>query len=261
MIQISDKLQPAFGQALSGIDDIKHGFFTRHGGTSTGLYQGLNVGLGSDDNQTNVIQNRNRVAAYFDVAPTHLATPYQIHSPDVVIVDNPIIEPRPKADAVVTATPGIIAGILTADCGPVLFADKKANIVGAAHAGWKGATGGVLESTIDAMVSLGSKLENIVAVLGPTISQKNYEVSTDFADNIFSLSKENERYLIPSIKQSHFMFDLPTYIVDRLAHAGVQSSWTGQCTYALENEFFSYRRTTHRKEPDFGRQISAITIK
>lgn len=260
MIQISDKIEPVLDSAIASLDNVEHGFFTRHGGVSSGIYQGLNVGLGSDDERQKVVENRNRVAGFFNISPTHLATTYQVHSPDVIIIDKPIEEPRPKVDAVVTATPGIIASVLTADCGPVLFADANAGIVGAAHAGWKGATGGVLESTVNAMISLGSKPENIIATLGPTISQENYEVGADFAQNLLSLDKSNEQYLALSINPSHFMFDLPSYIVTRLAGTGVQASWTGHCTYEQEAEFFSYRRTTHRKEPDYGRQISAITL-
>ncbi len=241
---------------------IVHGFFTRKGGRSIGLYDSLNCGLGSADDREPVLANRALVAGHLGVKDGHLATPHQVHSPDVLVVDKPWARnERPVADAVVTRTPGLAIGVLTADCGPVLFADAKAGIVGAAHAGWKGATGGVLENTIAAMESLGAQRENIIATLGPTISQRNYEVGPEFVERLLTLDKTNERYLAPSGKSGHASFDLPGYIVTRLEKAGTQARWTGQCTYADEPRFYSYRRTTHRGEPDYGRQISCILIR
>lgn len=242
------------------LNSIDHAFFTRDGGSSKGIYKGLNVGLGSNDNRETVLKNRALTTAHLNVPSTHLATPYQIHSPNAIIVYEPMSGEKPKADAVVTSTPGLMVGILTADCGPVLFADEKAGIVAAAHAGWKGATSGILENTITTMESLGADRNNIIAVLGPTISQENYEIGPDFAKNLILLDKNNNAYLIKSINEGHFMFDLPNYIIDRLNNLHIQASWTGHCTYANEKELFSYRRTTHNKEPDYGRQLSAIKL-
>lgn len=252
-------LKPIQSDKLSS-NNVSHAFFTRQGGLSKGIYQGLNVGLGSDDDKSMIVKNRALTAAHLKVPETHLATPYQIHSPDVIIIDQPILGDKPKADAIVTKTCGLMIGILTADCGPVLFADKDAGVIAAAHAGWKGATSGILENTIAEMETLGAKKERIVAVLGPTISQDNYEVGPEFAENLNSLDKNNNTYLIRSANKGHFMFDLPQYIVDRLSKIEVQASWTGQCTYVETNQLFSYRRTTHNKEADYGRQLSAIKL-
>lgn len=252
-------LKPIQCDALKS-NSINHAFFTRQGGVSKGIYEGLNVGLGSNDNQEDVIKNRALASKHLNVPARHLATPNQVHSANAVIVNEPMTGEKPKADAVVTSTKNIMVGVLTADCGPVLFSDKSAGVVAAAHAGWKGATSGVLESTIQAMCSLGATPKNIIAILGPTISQENYEVGPEFADNLNSLDNSNKMYLINSNQKAHFMFDLPKYIVDRLNNLGVQASWTGQCTYSNENDLFSYRRTTHRKEPDYGRQLSAICL-
>lgn len=236
-------------------------FFTRPGGVSEGIYSGLNVGLGSDDNRENVLQNRAKVAHHMNVPATSLLSPYQIHSPDVLAVDADWPEGyRPKVDALVTKTPGLAIGVLTADCGPVLFLDAENKVAGAAHAGWKGATGGVLENTVSAMETLGAERDRIVAVLGPTISSANYEVGPEFVDRLIELDSKNEAYLSPSTNPDHAMFDLPSYIVARLKGEGITASWTGNCTYADEENFFSYRRTTHRAESDYGRQISAISL-
>lgn len=253
-------LKPITCDALK-LDSINHAFFTRQGGVSKGIYEGLNVGLGSDDNQEAVITNRALAATHLNVSANYLATPYQIHSAKAVIVNDPMTGEKPKADAVVTNKKGIMVGVLTADCGPVLFADEKAGIVAAAHAGWKGATSGILENTIKTMCSLGATPKNIIAILGPTISQEIYEVGPEFAENLISLDKGNDAYLINSKQKAHFMFDLPQYIVDRLGKQDVQANWSGHCTYSNEDALFSYRRTTHRKEPDYGRQLSAICLK
>lgn len=242
--------------------NIRHGFHTRIGGVSTGIYQGLNVGLGSDDNRDNVIENRRRVARHEGVASENLVTVYQVHSPDIITVDSPLpLEQRPQADGMVTTEPGITLGVMTADCGPVLFADAGNGVIGACHSGWKGATGGVLENTINAMEALGAKRTQINAVLGPTISAENYEVGPEFVDRLLSLDESNEHYLTPSTTPGHSMFDLPAYIITRLVKAGVNAQWTGHCTYADEERFYSYRRKTHRNEPDYGRQISVISIR
>lgn len=239
---------------------IRHGYFTRNGGVSTGIYQGLNIGTGSDDDQALVAENRARVAAWMGVPASHLLTAWQIHSPDVVIAREPFAGERPKADAIVTDRPGIAIGASTADCGPVLFADAGARIIGAAHAGWKGAFTGVLENTIAAMESLGARRENIIAVVGPSIGPDNYEVGPEFVARFVEADSENARYFVPSAHAGHSMFDLASYTVDRLGRAGVTAEGLGRCTYAEEDLFYSYRRTTHRKEPDYGRQVSAIVL-
>ena len=256
-----NKPAPINVPSLSAESGIRHGFFTRYGGVSSGIYKGLNVGIGSSDEPPKVRENRARVSAYFDLGPEKLVSPHQVHSADAVMVDRPFPAERPKADAVVTNTPGLLLGILTADCGPVLFADSRNRVIGAAHAGWQGAVNGILENTVDAMVELGAKKPDIVAVLGPTISRKNYEVGPEFVERLVRLDQQNSQWLVPSTNPGHAMFDLPGYIVRRLANIGVSAQWTGHCTYGDEDSFFSYRRTTHRKEPDYGRQISAICLR
>ena len=239
--------------------NLKSAFFTRRGGASVGLYEGLNVGLGSKDEAGNVRENRSRATQWIGAGQDDVVTPYQVHSADVHVATGPLpdaIAERPKCDAVVTDRPGLAIGVVTADCGPVLFADPEAGLVGAAHAGWKGAVGGILEATVESMVALGADRERIHAVLGPTISQANYEVGPEFIERFGA--DECEQWFIRSERADHFMFDLPGYILNRLGRAGVKGSWTGHCTYADEATFFSYRRTTHCDEPDYGRQLSAI---
>jgi len=244
------------------LDGIAHGFFTRQGGVSDGIYQSLNIGLGSDDDRGRVLENRTRVADSFGVSPENLLSPYQIHSPDVIAVSGPWSEDADrKADALVTGTPGVAVGVATADCGPILFADPEAGVIGAAHAGWKGAITGVLQNTVAVMEALGASRRNIAAVLGPAISQKAYEVGPEFHARFVQEAPGNARYFQPSGREGHFMFDLPAFITDTLRQldlGGVND--LGLCTYADEDRFFSYRRTTHRKEPDYGRQISAIVL-
>ncbi|MEK1888641.1 MAG: peptidoglycan editing factor PgeF [Phyllobacterium sp.] len=241
-------------------DRIAHGFFTRKGGVSDGIYRGLNVGSGSKDNQERVRENRRRVAESLGAPLTHLVTVHQVHSPDVITVNAPFVGTRPDADAMVTATPGIVIGSLSADCGPILFADRDAKVVGSAHAGWRGAIGGVLENTVEAMIALGAKRDRIQAVLGPTIGPDNYEVGGEFYDQFVESDASYREFFQPSRNNGHKMFDLWGFIVARLQKAGVNATALRRCTYADEDQFFSYRRTTHRKEPDYGRQISAITI-
>src|SRR5690606_162891 len=238
----------------------RHGFFTRAGGVSEGIYRGLNAGVGSDDAGDKVAENRAGVAAWMGVAPDRLVTLYQVHSPDALVVREAFGTPRPKADAMVTDRPGLALGVLAADCGPVLYADGEAGVIGAAHAGWKGALTGVLEATIDAMERLGARRERIAAVLGPSIGPENYEVGPEFVQRFIEADPANEDYFAPSPQAGHAMFDLNRYTVDRLLRAGVAASAIGRCTYADEANFFSYRRATHRKEPDYGRQISAIVL-
>lgn len=241
---------------------VAHGFFTRIGGKSVGLYESLNAGLGSADDREPVLANRALIAGHLGASENFLATPHQVHSADVLVLEKPWEKnQRPIADAVVTTVPGLALGVLTADCGPVLFADAEARVVGAAHAGWKGATGGVLENTISKMEELGAKRRAINATLGPAISQRNYEVGPEFVERLHALDRANDAFLAASGKPGHALFDLPAYILGRLERAGVQARWTGQCTYADAGRFFSYRRTTHRGEPDYGRQISCILIR
>jgi YfiH family protein len=250
---------PIKDATLEGNGATTHGFFTREGGVSTGIYRGLNTGIGSDDDRDSVIENRRRVASALGVEADALATPYQIHSDKVAIV-SVIPEDRPQVDAFVTAQSGIALGILTADCGPVIFSDHEAGVIGVAHAGWKGATGGVLENAVLAMESLGAKRHSIRAVLGPTIGPANYEIGPDLIALLQGLNPNNAKFLSRSERDSHAMFDLPAYILARLSAFGVDAKWTGHCTYADEERFYSYRRKTHRHEPDYGRQISAICL-
>ena len=252
--------QPKTIPLLNG-GNIQHGFFTRKGGVSMGIYAGLNIGIGSNDDQRLVTENRRRAAAHFHADVASLLTPWQVHSADAIIVDGPFQGERPKADGIVTATPGLAIGVVTADCGPILFSDPKAGVIGAAHAGWKGALNGVLENTIAAMEELGAKRGNICAALGPCISQKNYEVGTEYRTIFTGRDPSSSRFFVPSVNAGHSLFDLWSYIVHRLDQAGVKPGLLGDCTYADEANYFSYRRTTHRKEPDYGRQISAISIR
>ncbi|MGO4526886.1 peptidoglycan editing factor PgeF [Microvirga sp. 2MCAF35] len=247
--------------ALSSRPGIRHAFFTRQGGTSDGIYTSLNGGIGSSDEPAKVQENRRRMTQILGIDQDALISVYQVHSPDVVFVEGPWQGERPKADAMVTATPGLALGITTADCGPVLLADTQARVIGAAHAGWRGAVTGVLESTIAAMERLGARRENIVAVLGPTISQKAYEVGPDFIQRFANEAAGHERFFKDAERSDHAMFDLPGFIGARLEAAGIGTfTDLGLCTYSDEERFFSYRRTTHRKEPDYGRLISAITL-
>lgn len=239
---------------------LTHGFFTRHGGVSTGLYASLNGGVGSSDAPEKVAENRRRMAAHLEVAPENLLVPYQTHSPDALIVTEPFAE-RPRSDALVTAVPGLALGVTGADCGIVLFADTRARVIGAAHAGWKGALTGVLEATLDAMESLGASRAAIVAVLGPTIGQKSYEVGAEFFERFVTQSKDYASFFAPSSVDGRFLFDLPGFIGLRLAGSGIGSfADLALDTYADETRFYSYRRSVHRGEPDYGRQVAAIAL-
>ncbi|MEL6752335.1 MAG: peptidoglycan editing factor PgeF [Pseudomonadota bacterium] len=250
-------LNPVSIQApeLEALPGIRHAFFTRSGGASMGLYDSLNAGLGSGDDRTTVETNRAAMAKA--LGAQQIVSPYQIHS-DIVVTAEDIGAERPKADGLTSATPGLAIGIVTADCGPVLFADANARIIAACHAGWKGALAGMLEHTLDAMVARGASRDDIVAVLGPTIQQRNYEVGPTFPDPFLLRDPTADRYFAPSTKADHHMFDLPAYIVDRLRAAGVTATARTECTY--DGDFFSYRRATHRGETDYGRQMSAILL-
>lgn len=247
--------------ALTTLPGIAHAFFTREGGVSEGIYASLNGGLGSSDARERILENRRRMASYLGVAQDHLLSVHQVHSPDTAIVSGPFAGEKPKADAMATRTPGLALGISTADCGPVLFADAEARVIGAAHAGWRGAFTGVLESTLEAMESLGARRARIIAVLGPTISKAAYEVGPEFVERFMAADAGHQRYFAPSGKEGHALFDLPALIGARLQAAGVgEFVDLGLCTYTDEKRFFSYRRTTHRGEPDYGRLISAIAL-
>ena len=239
---------------------IAHGFFTREGGHSQGIFTSLNCGLGSGDDIETVKKNRALVAADLGLANDHLVSSYQVHGTDVAVVTGPPAE-RPKVDGLVSSTPGVALAVLTADCGPVLFADPEARVIGACHAGWKGALNGVYRSTVEAMERLGARRENIVAVLGPTISQQAYEVGPEFSAPFIEASKGHQKYFIPSLKERHYMFDLPKFLHDEMQGIGLGKVVDlGLCTYTDEQRFFSYRRATHRGEKDYGRLISAIAL-
>ena len=238
---------------------VKHGFFTRRGGASSGVFAGLNCGQGSSDQSEIVAINRARVADAMGVAPNHLLGIHQIHSATAVPVTETYAE-KPRADALVTATPGLALSVLSADCQPVLFADAEAGVIGAAHAGWRGALEGVLHATVDAMETLGAKRENIAAVIGPSISQRAYEVGPEFMDSFIAEDPDYARYFING-EGDRMLFDLPGFGLNRLRAAGVgHAEWTRHCTFSDPERFYSYRRTTHAKEADYGRLIAAITL-
>lgn len=242
------------------LSPLTHGFFTRKGGASSGVYAGLNCGTGSKDQAELVQINRDRVAQAMGVGKDQLCGVYQVHSPDVVALDSPIEGDKPHADAVVTATPGLALTILTADCQPILFADPKAGVIGAAHAGWKGAITGVIEATVDAMVKLGATPEGITAVIGPTISRDAYEVGPEFRDTFVAQDPGHDRFFTPG-NGDRMLFDLPAFGLHCLNAAGVdRAHWVGHCTYSDPERFYSYRRSCHCEEPDYGRLISAIRL-
>jgi len=248
--------------SLSTLARIRHAFFTRSGGVSQGVYDSLNGGVGSNDAPAKVTENRARMAAALGVKPDHLLTAYQIHSPDVVVADQPWTqEKRPHADAIVTRTPRLAIGVSTADCGPLLLADAEAGVIGAAHAGWRGALTGVIEAVVAAMETLGADRSRIVAALGPTIRQPNYEVGPEFVARFLAADADNTRFFAASERAGHAMFDLAGYIADRVQRAGIVNfEDLGLCTYAEPERFFSYRRTTKQGEPDYGRHINAIAL-
>ena len=247
---------------LSSRPGIRHAFFTRTGGVSEGVYASLNGGLGSKDDPDRVADNRGRMCAQLGLPPDRMVSLYQVHSADVVTVEAPFpLSERPKADGMVTRVPGLALGIATADCGPILFADQQGRVVGAAHAGWKGALTGVIGATVAAMEALGARRDRIVAVLGPTISQRAYEVGPDFVERFQADAPGMDRFLGAGSRAGHAQFDLPGFILARLGEAGIgAASSLGLCTYADPDRFYSYRRNTHHREPDYGRLISAIAL-
>jgi YfiH family protein len=250
---------PLRATALDG-PGIAHGFFTRQGGVSTGVYASLNGGVGSRDDPYAVAENRRRMAAHLCIDPAHLLVPYQIHSPKALVVMNAFGE-RPRCDALVTSVRGLGLGITGADCGMILFADWGARVIGAAHAGSKGALAGVLEATLEAMETLGAHRSSTAAALGPTISRKSYEVGAEFAGRFIAESSDYKRFFEESNRAEHFMFDLPGFIAMRLRLAGI-GSFEDLCrdTYAEPGYFYSYRRSVHESKPDYGRQIAAIAL-
>src|ERR1700733_7674995 len=245
---------------LADVPDIVHGFFGRQDGVSKGIYASLNCGPGSGDERAAVIANRARVQAA--LGAESLVTLYQIHSANAVpVAAAGDLGEAPQADGMATNIPGIALGILTADCAPVLFADSRARVIGAAHAGWKGALAGVIESTLHAMEELGAERPRIAAAIGPCISQANYEVGPEFRARFLDNDSSFARYFTPSAKTDHWRFDLKGFVALRLDDAGIENvARFAACTYAHEGDFFSFRRATHRGEPDYGREISAIAL-
>jgi polyphenol oxidase len=244
------------------LDGIRHGFFTRAGGVSDGLYASLNGGIGSDDRPDRVAENRARMAAAVGVAPGRFVTAYQMHSPQVVVAEAPWpADARPRADAIVTRMRELAIGVTTADCGPILFAEPAARVIGAAHAGWRGALTGVVEATVAAMEQLGAARGEIRAACGPMIRQANYEVGPDLIARFAAEDAASSRFFAPATRSGHALFDLGGYIGSRLSRAGIHHvEDLGLCTYADAERFFSYRRATHRAEADYGRHVNAIAL-
>jgi len=242
--------------------DIRHSFFTRSGGISSGIYASLNCGAGSDDTPTNVVENKSRAMAMLDLPASALRTLYQVHSADVISVDESTdFTTAIKADAMVSTTPGIALGILTADCVPILFADSKNKVIGAAHSGWKGSLGAIGKNVIEAMIKLGAERSEINVAIGPSIQQPSYEVGPDFPNPFLEKDPELRRFFIPSKKEGHWMFDLTGFVQDQISTQNIgKIDRLPNDTYQQEQEFFSYRRMCHRGESDYGRQLSAIAL-
>jgi len=247
---------------LADLDGVAHGFFTRLGGVSEGIYTSLNCGPGSNDDGANVAENRARIARMLGAEPGKLVTVYQKHTDNAVVAKKPWAKDKaPEADAIVTSTPGLAIGVLTADCAPVLLCDPEARVIGAAHAGWRGAKGGILEAALEAMTGLGAQPERIHAAIGPAISQGAYEVGHDYKEQFLATEPESETFFVIDDGSGEPHFDLPGYVAERLAKAGVGEVLDlGFCTYYDETRLFSYRRSQHHGEGDYGRQISAIVL-
>lgn len=250
-------------QMLADLDGVQHRFFTRQGGVSEGLYSSLNCGYGSGDRPDNVRENRRRVAEHFGLAEADLQTVHQIHSTDVLTVANDRWSSpgAPKADAMVTDRPGVVLGVLAADCAPVLLADAESGVIGAAHAGWKGALGGVVDATIAAMEKLGARRERLKVAVGPCIGPVSYEVGPEFPAPFLVQDAANDRFFAKAQRAGHFMFDLPGYLLHRTALNGVAVTSTGHDTLSATDEFFSYRRNTLQGVRDYGRGLSAIALR
>ncbi len=243
-------------------EQIVHAFFTREGGVSDGLYKGLNCGAGSDDTSENVAANKSHAMAALGLSSPALRTLYQIHSADVIVVDEATDFSKPiQADAMVTTTPNIALGILTADCVPILFADMENSVIGAAHSGWKGSLGAIGKHVIEAMEKLGADRSAIKVAIGPSIQQPSYEVGPDFPTPFVEKDPSLKRFFIPSKKENHWMFDLTGFVQDQIAAENVgEIERLPHDTYQLKEMFFSYRRMCHRNEADYGRQLSAIAL-
>ncbi len=256
---MTPKLQ---ARSLAALPGVKHAFFTREGGVSDGIYASLNGGIGSNDRPEHVAENRARIATGVGVRPDCLLSAYQVHSPVAVVVDMPWTpDRRPRADALVTKEAAIAIAVTTADCGPILFADETAGVIAAAHAGWRGAAGGVIEATVAAMERCGAEREHVIAALGPMIRQQSYEVGPEFVAQFTREDPANARFFVTAARQGRALFDLPAYIAARLAAAGIRRiEDIGHCTYSDPTRFFSYRRSVHRKENDYGRHISVIAL-
>jgi YfiH family protein len=248
--------------ALNALSNIRHGFFTRNGGVSEGIYASRNCGTGSLDDPARVRANRERSVMELDMPPEALVTVRQEHTATVVVVDAPFAEDaRPVADAMVTTVPRLVLGVLTADCAPVLLTDSTAKVVAAVHAGWRGALAGVLDNTLDTMIAQGARRDRIVAGIGPCIVQRSYEVSVDFRAPFLTEDEDNDRFFNPAARDGHMMFDLPGYVARKLSKLGVLDVMPTPCdTFREDDRFFSYRRSLRRGESDYGRQLSAIAL-
>ncbi len=246
---------------LSSIPGLRHAFFTRDGGVSDGVYGSLNGGLGSGDDPADVRENRRRMAEQMGVSPEYLLNVHQVHSPDAVVATGPWQSPsRPKADAIVTRAEGLAIGVTAADCGPVLLVDPNARVIGAAHAGWRGALTGILESTIDAMEKLGAERKDTVAAIGPLIRQPSYEVGSEFVVRFIEADADNAMFFLPAARDGHSMFDLAGFIRMRLENAGILMIDDLDIDTYSDERFYSYRRSVHRNEPDYGRHVHAIIL-
>lgn len=261
MTEKSPDLPKIQAPELSGASGVRHAFFTREGGVSNGLYRSLNCGFGSDDLPANVTENRRRICGTLNVSTRALITPYQVHGTDAVIVEKPWLrEAAPKADGMATGVPGIALGILTADCAPVLFADTESRVIGACHAGWRGALDGIVDTTVAAMETLGARREQIRASIGPCIAQASYQVGPEFRDQFRAKNEQYNRFF-KTDSDGRFRFDLAGFVLDCLKSAGIANAgWVEHDTCADEERLFSYRRSTHHQEPDFGRGLSAIVL-
>lgn len=260
--ELSILLDPVMAPCLSRLSAIRHGFFTRNGGVSQGIYASLNCGLGSDDDVDAVLENRTRVCQHLNGAGDSVLTVHQCHSARAVLADGPIArDVLPRADAIVTTTPGLVIGALAADCTPVLFADAEAKVVAAAHAGWRGAVGGILEATVVEMEQAGAVRNRIRAAVGPCISQEAYEVGPEFEHRLMDMDSRNARFFRQFTDQGRAYFDLPGFVVSRLQALNLAAiDNVTACTNADDSRFFSYRASKRRSEPDYGRQISAIVV-
>jgi YfiH family protein len=255
-------MNPLTSSALSELKGIAHGFFGRQGGVSTGVYTSLNCGYGSDDDPAHVRENRTRIARHLGTEEARLITVYQVHSPNVVTVEAPWARAEaPHADAMVTKMRGVALGVLAADCAPVLLADEGAQVIGTAHAGWKGALGGVIEAVVSAMERLGATRRGIRAVVGPCIGRASYEVGPEFFARFVATDEGSRIFFDRSPRADHWKFDLPGYVMQRAAEADLGNVHVlNRCTYEHADTYFSFRRTTHRSEPDYGRNLSAIML-